>query len=56
MIATRKALPSALFFLRPAHGRGLEKSTRIPRKCHRQVVDLVRVCLVFGLPIIHSTL
>ena len=56
MIATRKALPSALFFVKSAHGRGLEKSTRMPRKCHRQVVDLVRVCLVFGLPIIHLDL
>lgn len=36
-------------------GGGMEKSTCMPRKCHRQVVHLVRVCLVFGLPITHQT-
>ncbi len=28
-----------------------EESTRPPRKCHRQVIDLMRSCLVFGLPL-----
>ena len=33
-------------------GRNLqEKYTQTTRKCHRQVVDLVTLCLVFGLPL-----
>lgn len=45
-------MPSAFSFaVTPRTGRPGGKIYRPPRKCHRQVVDLVRVCLVFGLPL-----